>query len=202
VCVPGSDCFNLTDAQYRKLYGQQNGQQGIGLPGGTFPSGSITCGGVKCGSATYLEPSLESETVSIGVGIIGGKVAELALTKIVGAVAGQLGRAAGEAVGATSQGTTKILLSGGGKQAAKDILEGLADGAQKASAKRAVSAATRSESISISESADGSLTVSRTRPGFDGSQTFTKVIDSAGNSSTVQTAHNAAGDLVHYDPKN
>ena len=96
----------------------------------------------------------------------------------------------------------KELLKDGTKAAAKQIIEDLPDGAQKASAKRAVNGATSSETVSITKSADGTITVSRTRPGFDGSQTMTKTIDSAGNSKTVQTAVDASGRQVHYDPKN
>jgi len=93
-------------------------------------------------------------------------------------------------------------LSGGTKQAAKDIVNAMADGPQKASVKRAVAAATNSESVSITQAADGSIMVTKTRPGFDGSQTLTKVIDPNGSSKFVQTATDAAGNLVHYDPKN
>jgi len=203
VCVDNGNCFDLTDQQYQNLYNQQNGQQGINLPGGTFPNGSITCGGASCGSATYYEPGLIDESPGIIAGIVGGKVAG-AIFEGIGSALGKLfGSGTGETVGEVAgQSGAKVLLSGGTKQAAKDVVEGLADGAQKASAKRAIAAATRSESVSISESADGTLSITRTRPGFDGSQTFTKTIDSAGNSETVQTAHDAAGNLVHYDPKN
>jgi RHS repeat-associated protein len=205
VCVDnnsggGQNCVNLTDDQYAKLYNQQNGKQGIGLPGGL--AGNITCGGQVCGSASYFEPSLQSETASIGLGLLGGKAAELAFPKIAGFIGGLFGRTAGGAASSATQSAAKVLLSGGSKQAAKEVLEGLAEGAQKASAKRAVAGATSREAISISQSADGTLTIAKTRRGFDGSQTFTKTIDSAGNSSTLQTAHDAAGKLVHYDPKN
>lgn len=207
VCVDsssgGQNCFNLNDDEYKQLYDQQNGKQGIKLPGGGPGKGAVTCGGATCGSVSYFEPGIQGESASIGIGILGGKLAELVLAKVGSLVADLFGRAAGEAISATaSQGAVKLLLSGGGKQAAKEVIEGLAEGAQKASAKRAVAAATKGESISISQSADGALTITRTRPGFDGSQTFTKTIDARGGSSTVQTAHDAAGNLVHYDPKN
>ena len=67
---------------------------------------------------------------------------------------------------------------------------------------RATCRTTTKEAVSVSKAADGTVTITRTRPGFDGSQTFTKTIDSAGNTSSLQTAHDAAGNLVHYDPKN
>ena len=203
VCVDGaSSCIDYTDQGYKNLLAAQNGQQGIDLPSGDMPHGNITCGGQNCGTANFFEPGAQDETGSMLMGIGGGMAADFVIGKAVGAVGSMLGRGAGEAASGVAQGGAKVLLSGGTKQAAKDVIEGLADGAQKASAKRAVAAATRSESVSISQAADGTLSVTRTRPGFDGSQTFTKTIDSAGNSSTVQTAHDAAGNLVHYDPKN
>jgi RHS repeat-associated protein len=172
VCVDngqgGQNCVNLTDDEYKSLYNQQNGQQGINLPGGSMPGGNITCGGQVCGSAHFYEPGLVEEGTGMVIGVAGGKVAGFALGRLFGAIGGMLGRGTGEALGGTAQGGAKVLLSGGTKQAAKDIVEGLADGAQKASAKRAVAAATRSESVSISQSADGTLAITRTRPGFDG----------------------------------
>ena len=206
VCVNNGNgtqnCQTLSDDQYQSLYHQQNGKQGINLPGGPA-GGNITCGGTPCGSVSYTENSLYDPLPRIVVGAMGGQAAGLAFKGVGGLIAGLSGRTAGVAMSETAgQAVAKILLTGGGKQAAKEVVEGLAEGAQKASAKRAVAAATKSESISISQSADGALTITRTRPGFDESQTFTKSIDASGNSATVQTAHDAAGNLVHYDPKN
>lgn len=69
-------CFDLTDKQYQTLFNQQNGSQGINLPGGKFPSGSITCGGQVCGSAQYLEPVMSQpihalDLYFLGVGVRG-----------------------------------------------------------------------------------------------------------------------------------
>jgi RHS repeat-associated protein len=109
---------------------------------------------------------------------------------------------AGELTSLGLQAGGKELLKDGTKAAARKIIEDLPEGAQKASAKRAVSGATSKETISITKSADGSVTVSRTRPGFDGSQTMTKTIDPSGASKTVQTAVDSTGEEVHYHPKN
>jgi RHS repeat-associated protein len=69
-------CVNLTDEQYRQLYNQQNGQQGINLPGGLFPNGNVTCnGGQVCGSAQYFEPGLSDDPIiapTLFGGIAGG----------------------------------------------------------------------------------------------------------------------------------
>src|SRR6185437_11583264 len=163
----GQNCVNLTDDQWKQIKSGYN--PGITISGnGLLGTGSISCGGQACGSATYYEPGLQDETGGELMGIAGGMAAGKAIDAVVGTVAGWFGRGAGEAASSTAaQGGAKVLLSNGTKQAAKDIIDGLADGAQKASAKRAVAAATISESVSISESADGTLTVSRTRPGFD-----------------------------------
>jgi hypothetical protein len=84
VCVDngqgGQNCTNFTDDQYKQLYQQQNGQQGIDLPAFTLRpvTQAITCGGTTCGSATYFEPrrELDSDTFDVGVGIMAGKAAE------------------------------------------------------------------------------------------------------------------------------
>ncbi|HKO54249.1 MAG TPA: RHS repeat-associated core domain-containing protein [Thermoanaerobaculia bacterium] len=73
--------------------------------------------------------------------------------------------------------------------------------AQRAAVIRQVQRATTSETISIVRSANGTVNVLRTRPGVDGAQTFITRVGVAGNTETVQTARNAAGHLVHYDPK-
>ena len=89
ICITSGDqssqvCVTLTDEQYAELYQQQNGQQGITLPGGTFPTGDITCDGQVCGTARYIEPALEDESLdlfmlgdaalSVGKSIVGGMV--------------------------------------------------------------------------------------------------------------------------------
>jgi hypothetical protein len=77
----------------------------------------------------------------------------------------------------------------------------MADGAQKQAAKRALARAGSNASVSLSKSDSGLVRVELTRPGFDGTQTMTKAIDSSGNTTTVQSAHDGSGTLVHYDPK-
>jgi RHS repeat-associated protein len=64
VCVLGGNppCFNLTDQQYADLYKQQNGQQGVSMPGGQTPFGEIMCGNQTCGSVEYFEPGLQDES--------------------------------------------------------------------------------------------------------------------------------------------
>lgn len=202
VCVDngygGRNCKDLTDDQYADLLQQQNGKQGINMPG--FPGGHITCGGQNCGTATYHE---------LGMKDTSGDLLMLAIPieRLAGPALGVIGKAIGGLFGkgsvdAAVNAGAKVLLNGGSKQEAKVVIEGLAEGAQKAAAKRELARTTTKEAVSISKAADGTVTITRTRPGWDGSQTFTKTIDATGNTSSVQTAHDAAGNLVHYDPKN
>jgi len=88
-----------------------------------------------------------------------------------------------------------------------DVLAALRSGAgeltvaQRATVIRQVQRATTSESVSVVRNANGTVSVLRTRPGADGSQTFVTSVGRTGLSQTVQTAQNAAGEQVHYDPK-
>jgi len=133
--------------------------------------------------------------------IVGGKVAEAGLG-VIGGLAGRvLAPAAEGAAGKGVQAVAKVLLKAGTKQEAKAVIDGMADGAQKASAKRGVASLGNNYSVTVTQGADGSVSIAGTRPGFDGSMTMTKTIDAAGNSTTTQTANDAAGNLVHYDPK-
>jgi RHS repeat-associated protein len=113
VCVDdgkgGQSCTEMNDAQYKAIYDQQNGKQGISMPIG-MPGGAITCGGTVCGSATFYENwgSMDRESFSIGLGFLGGKAASAALSKAFGWLAGLFGRA-GTTAAAT---TTSELLVG------------------------------------------------------------------------------------------
>jgi RHS repeat-associated protein len=201
ICTNGQPCVHLTDQQY---YDAIHGQGNNGISAPAFgQSGTITCGGAACGTATYMDQGAVSD-LSGGqlMGIAGGKALE-GVMGVVGDVVGQiLGRGAGEAAGDVAGGSAKVLLQGGTKQAAKAVVDGLADSAQKATLKRSIARATTSESVSIKELADGSIEVVKTRPGFDGSQSMTTTIGKDGTSTTVQTAVDSSGAQVHYDPKN
>jgi len=126
---------------------------------------------------------------------------------LVGSAASEVGEVISGALGKTATksaagGGTKMLLTDGTKQAAKTVVDGMANGAQKASVKRAVAGAISRDSISIAEHADGSITVTKVRPGADGFQAIVKNVDPSGASVTVQGAYDAEGNLVHLDPKN
>jgi hypothetical protein len=122
-----------------------------------------------------------------------------------------LGRTAEKAATQTAvktfgEGVTKVganaLLKDGTKAAAKDIVEAMADSAQKASLKRALSKAGSEAKVSLQVMSDGSVKIIVERPGFNGAQQFIKTVATDGSSKTVQTATDSAGTLVHYDPKN
>ncbi len=208
VCANGSSqCYDLTDDQWKAIQKQiaAGNSGGVTVSGqGFMGTGTINCGGSACGTATYHEQGLIDESGSQLAGIALGMGIGKAVGAAWGAVAGWLGRGTGEAAGAaaeTAASTGKVLLNAGTKQEAKAVVEAMADGAQKQAAKRALARAGSNASVSISESDGGLIRVEVTRPGFDGTQTITKAIDSAGNTTTVQAAHDASGTLVHYDPK-
>jgi RHS repeat-associated protein len=196
VCATGQPCVHLTDQQYYDaIHGA--GNNGINAP--PFgQSGNITCGGAVCGTASYMDQGAIND-------LSGGQLMGIAGGKALGAMFGLVGEAVGRLFGSTAgeaagQGA-KVLLQAGTKQAAKDVVEGPADSAQKATLKRSIARATTKEAISIKQLSDGSFEVVKTRPGFDGSQSFTTNIGKDGSSVTVQTAVDSTGTQVHYDPK-
>lgn len=87
------------------------------------------------------------------------------------------------------------------KAAARAALEGLAASpAAKAAARKAISRATVNSTIEVVEEA-GTVYVRIKRAGFDGYQVVESVIKSDGTKEVVQKAYDAAGRIVHYDPK-
>ena len=209
VCVDndkgGQNCFNLTDQQYADLYKQQNGQQGISLPGGLIPGGNITCGGQVCGSATYFEPALQDASVDLAM-FVGG-VASSARSLIEGGIG--LFRGAGEGAAATAarEGAAAVAEQAvikGGKAAIRDALEsGAVNELQKQAVKRALARGAASDAFTLEKLADGSVRITTQVAGRAGGRAvYEKVIDAAGQtSSVVQRAYDASGNLVHVDPK-
>lgn len=196
ICATGQACVHLTDQQY---YDATHGQGNNGINAPAFgQSGNITCGGAVCGTASYMDQGAV-------VDLSGGQLMGIAGGKALGAAFGLAGEALGRLFGSTASEAAgagaKVLLEAGTKQAAKDVLDGLADSAQKATLKRSIARATTKEAVSIKQLADGSFEVVKTRPGFDGSQSFTTTIGKDGSSVTVQTAVDSTGAQVHYDPK-
>ncbi|HWR14143.1 MAG TPA: RHS repeat-associated core domain-containing protein [Terriglobales bacterium] len=116
--------------------------------------------------------------------------------------------AAGATQGAAAGGrglltaTEGVIVSNGTKQAAKQAIEQMAAGAQKASLKRAIDAAGSQAKITVQQLSDGSVRVMVNRAGVNGGQTMIKTVATDGTSKTVQVAVDGAGNLVHYHPKN
>ena len=77
--------------------------------------GDITCGGQVCGSVSYVQEGAQSETGEIGLGLLGGKVAEIALGKVFGWIGRVLGRT-GATAGASA--ASKVLTGFSPAQAA------------------------------------------------------------------------------------
>jgi hypothetical protein len=88
------------------------------------------------------------------------------------------------------------------KAAAREALErlGLPE-AQAAAARSAIGRATTSSSIEIVQQEGGTVLVRVTRPGADGLQAIESTITRDGVKTVVQKAWDAAGNLVHVDPK-
>jgi hypothetical protein len=73
--------------------------------------------------------------------------------------------------------------------------------AQAAAVKSAIGRATTKTTIRISESEGGNVVVTLTRTGRYGKQVMESVVTPDGTKTVVQKAYDAAGNLVHYDPK-
>jgi RHS repeat-associated protein len=104
-------------------------------------------------------------------------------------------------VAGSSQGTVNAALGVVSKPAARQAVERLAaSAAAKAAANRAISRATTKSTIDVVQEGT-SIIVRITRPGRNGYQVIESVIKSDGTKTVVQKAYDAAGKLVHYDPK-
>jgi RHS repeat-associated protein len=206
VCVDNEDgsraCFNLTDAQYSNLYQQQNGQEGISLPGGKHPNGNVTCnGGQVCGSAQYFEAGLSDDPI-IAPALFGG-IAGGIRAGIRGIIEGIFSSGAKTAVEETTTAAAEQVIASGTKSAVKQAIEDAAinDG-QKAAVKSALDRAGSTAAVKVEKLADGSLRITTQRAGKDGFQAIEKVVDGSGNTtSVVQKAYDSAGTEVHVDQK-
>jgi hypothetical protein len=96
----------------------------------------------------------------------------------------------------------------GGKAAICDALEsGAVSQLQKQAVKRALARGAARDTFTVKKLADGSIRITRTVVGRAGGRaraTYESVVDAAGNSvsgSALQKGYDAAGNLVHYDPK-
>ena len=209
VCVDnssgGQNCFNMSDKDYANLQQQQNGQNGINMPGGSMPGGNITCGGQVCGSATFFEPGLQDTSLDVAM-FIGG-VASTGR----GLIEGGLGllRGAGEAGAGTAAREAGVALAektvvSGGKAAIRDALEnGAVNELQKQAVKRALARGAAGDTFTLTKLADGSIKVTTEVAGRAGGRAvYEKIVDAAGQTtSVVQRAYDASGSLVHVDPK-
>jgi len=73
--------------------------------------------------------------------------------------------------------------------------------AQAAAARRTLGRATTKEDITITAAPSGDLVIARSRPGRNGRQVMEDTIRTNGSKEVVQKAYDAAGNLVHFDPK-
>jgi RHS repeat-associated protein len=194
VCASGSSqCQQYCPDQWAAIVAAQKQQgSGISISGqGPDNTGTIMCGGTACGTATFHETGMQDASGDLlMLAVPMERLAGPALGAIGKAIGGLFGRGATDAA---ASGAAKTLLADGTRQAAKSIVDGMADGAQKASAKRFLAGTTSKDALSISQGADGSIVMTKTRPGADGFQVFGKHIDASGSSTTIQGAWNAQG---------
>lgn len=73
--------------------------------------------------------------------------------------------------------------------------------AQAAAAGRTIRRATAAEEIEVTLAASGELVIRRSRAAYVGHQVFEDVIAPDGTKQVVQRAYDAAGNLIHLDPK-
>ena len=216
ICTPnenaggGQNCTWVDDEDYKKA--RQGDNPGIDLPGGDHPNGNILCGENVCGSVRWQPGPVPGSGMDLGAmspGSLGPlDFALFGLRKLIagGTVSTTLESAAiPSAVRTGVSGmliaTENTLIRNGTKAAARVIVEGLAEGAQKASVKRMVAAAGNAARVTIEKLPSGSIRVMVYRAGIDGGQNFVKTVAADGTSTTVQVAIDSAGTLSHYDPK-
>jgi hypothetical protein len=72
---------------------------------------------------------------------------------------------------------------------------------QEQAARRTIVRATASEDLEVVPQPSGAVLITRTRPGRNGKQVFEDTIYPDGSKQVVQKAYDAAGRLVHHDPK-
>jgi hypothetical protein len=88
------------------------------------------------------------------------------------------------------------------KAEARQIIESLGlPEAQVRSARRTIVRATASDDLEVHPQPSGAILITRSRPGRDGKQVFEDTIQADGTKQVVQKAYDAAGNLVHHDPK-
>jgi RHS repeat-associated protein len=208
-----SSCGWVSDADYNKAR-EADSKLGINAPGGTQPEGNVTCGGQVCGSVHWEPGSPSDHTGPASGAMIPGSLGPGDLI-LFGAARSLLGLGARETVGvavtegvATGAGrglltaTEGVLVSNGTKAAARAVVEGMAEGAQKASLRRAIGAAGSQAKVTVQKLADGSVRIMINRAGREGGQTIIKTVAADGSSKVVQVGVDGAGNLTHYDPKN
>jgi RHS repeat-associated protein len=198
VCGPdGGNCHDYTDKQYDQwLKDNPNVKQS---PGGTLES----CGQGGCtqvGSALYFNPDTTKGLAQLALAsrVTERYIGTPLVVFLTVAVPGALTTALPEA----SSGLGTAIASGVAKAAAKQAVEeSTMTAAQKAAVKRAIARATTKETVSVERLSDGSIRVLRTRPGFDGKQVISTMVDVSGKSTPVQIGVNTASEITHYDPK-
>ncbi len=122
---------------------------------------------------------------------------------IRGLIGGLFGGGAKAAVEQAGASAAEQVIASGTKAAVKQAIEdaAISDG-QKAAVKSALDRAASTAKVQLEKLADGSIRITTERAGRNGFQAIEKVVDASGaTKSVVQKAFDAAGNLVHVDPK-
>jgi RHS repeat-associated protein len=118
-------------------------------------------------------------------------------------IRGLFGALFGGGAKAAAEQAVEQVLATGTKAVVKQAIEdaAISDG-QKAAVKSALDRAASTAKVQIEKLADGSVRITTERAGRNGFQAIEKVVDASGaTKSVVQKAYDAAGNLVHVDPK-
>jgi hypothetical protein len=207
----GQQCNTVEDKTYVDALEEERRQHYLNNSDVHSPafghSGDITCGDQICGHVDYKDMGGviagglgPGDLVLFGVGrsIFGAAARETVAATVTETAAKGVVTAAGRGL---LTATEDVLLNNGTKAAARAIVEGMAEGAQKASLKRMLGAAGNQAKITLQKTANGGVRVMINRAGREGGQTMIKTVAADGSSKVVQLGVDGVGNLTHYDPK-
>ena len=203
ICDTTNHCTEISDADFKKYFSDAKNV--------TIDKDKIYIDGKLAGTnqRTSFDGPQGIESANAANFAIGG-LFKSAIEGGIGLLEGLFGsgarQAAGQVAGAAADagsGATEQVIANGAKGTVRQLVEeSTLNSAQKAAVKSALNRAGSGANVTVEKLADGSVRVLTERAGRVGSQVIEKVIDGAGNtSSVVQKAYDAAGNLVHVDPK-
>jgi RHS repeat-associated protein len=198
------NCADLSDNQYDQF--RQNSPDVT-----STASGNLYAGDTLIGSAAYYNEKIGLQLQQAGSMSQAGLNWSMLLTSPNFAVVGVAHLFLGGALTTLGLSPTAISATGPLAYAASQLskpsalqqLQTIGGTPQQIEvAKSFIQRATATSEISIEKFSDGVLRVTIDRAGVDGSMSMVRIINTSGMSNLYQRAVNAAGELVHLDPKN